>query len=183
MRAEPEGFRLHLSRAEFPALPPPTVTVREIPDGPPGTLETLKVMARFVKAARTDPNIIQAAIDITYPLSGKDWVGVIQRVHEYVRDDIRYIHDPVDVEKVQSPDLTIAIGAGDCDDKSVLSGALLEALGHPVRLVALRFDGHANFSHVLTYTRIGPRWVGLECTEPWPLGQVPPHAEKMWVKP
>jgi hypothetical protein len=52
-----------------------------------------------------------------------------RRLYEYVRDEITYIQDPCNVEEVQSPEVTLKLRAGDCDDKAVLLAALLLSIG------------------------------------------------------
>lgn len=97
----------------------------------------------------------------------------MHNIHRFVRDRIRYVKDIKGVETLQSPEKTLEIGQGDCDDKSVLVGALLESIGHPVRFKAIGFIPGV-FSHVLPETKIGSKWIAVETTEPWPLGRLPP---------
>jgi transglutaminase-like putative cysteine protease len=99
-------------------------------------------------------------------------MGEIKRIHAYVRDNIRYLRDIHGVETLQSPPETLRRGYGDCDDKATLAATLLAAIGHPSRFVAIgRAPG--KFSHVYVETRIGPRWISLETTEPVDVGWSP----------
>ena len=66
--------------------------------------------------------------------------------------------------------------AGDCDDITILLGAMLEAIGHPVRLVLtgpnpLRPN---QFSHVFLEVKYRNRWIPLDATMPYQMGWSPP---------
>ena len=105
------------------------------------------------------------AIDITRSCESKDFRCEILRVYDWVDSEIRFVKDVHGVETLQTPERTIELGVGDCDDQSILLSALLESIGHATRFVALGFQPGA-FSHVLTETKIGPNWLSLETTVP-----------------
>lgn len=136
-----------------------------IPSGAPGIRQTLRAMRRMARAGRVSPMVRAWAHDIIAPVPEKDWRGQIVALHAWVRDNIRYVMDPDEVETVQTPEFTLENGVGDCDDKSVLLASLLGAIGHPSRFIAVAFEPGA-FSHVYVETRLGPDWVPLETTEP-----------------
>jgi transglutaminase-like putative cysteine protease len=143
-----------------------------ISDGPAGIHETLVVMRDFVRDGKKLMSVRGKAIQLTNGLAQKDWTGEIRKLHAYVRDCIRYVGDVTDVETVQTPDATLRIGAGDCDDKSVLLCALLESLGHPTKFVAIGFTPGV-YEHVYCETKVGERWIALEATEPVEAGWEP----------
>ena len=85
------------------------------------------------------------------------------------------------METVATPDATLESGQGECDDKATLVAAMLEAIGHPTRFVAIGFEPGI-LDHVYTETMIGPRWYTVETTEPVEVGWVPRGVrEKMIV--
>lgn len=129
-------------------------------------------MAELVRRYRKDPDLIFLARDITSAAPQKSYSAEASLIHAFVRDSIRYVRDVLDVETLQSPDITLAIRSGDCDDKSVLAATLLAAVGHPVRFVAVAVDG-GELSHVLPETKIGERWIAIETTEPVNMGWFP----------
>ena len=60
-------------------------------------------------------------------------------VMRFVTDDIQYRSDPRGADDyVKTPQETLAAGAGDCEDKSILVVSLLEALGNRTWLVFTR---------------------------------------------
>jgi transglutaminase-like putative cysteine protease len=160
--------------------PMPVHTLRSIPSGDAGVIETLKEMRSIVRAWKVAPVILQRATEIIRPCGGKDWSCQVRRLHAFVRDRVRYQLDVRDVETIRTPELTLRERVGDCDDKSVLLASMLEATGHPTRFIALGFGPPpAPYSHVLVETRIGDEWIAAETTEPWPLGQKPQGATRV----
>lgn len=138
-------------------------------------------MARITRAAKSRPYIQEFAATLAANCLSKDWRCELEAVHTFVRDEIRYLRDVTDVETVRLPEVTLQMRAGDCDDKCILAASLLESIGHPTRFVAMRFNPFRDFSHVVLESKLGGGWVGMEFTEPWPLGRVPPASERMVV--
>lgn len=149
-----------------------TATLQAIPDGKAGTVATLKIMREITKEGKKSLPVRSLAVSLTNAANQKDWFNEAKILHRFVRDKIRYVKDIRGVETVQTPDVTLSIGAGDCDDKSVLLASLLESIGHPTRFVAIGFKPD-DFAHVYPETRIGTSWIPLETTEPVEVGWSP----------
>lgn len=143
-----------------------------IPAGTPGIVQTLKTMSRFVREGKKNFHVRNAAISRTRHCAQKDYACEVRALHVFVRDGIRYVQDINGVETVQTPDKTLEIAAGDCDDKSVLLAAMLESIGHPTRFIAIGFQPNI-YSHVYVETKIGANWIPLETTEPVEVGWEP----------
>ena len=153
--------------------PTPTTTrLMAIPDGSRGTLETLKMMRAQVRIGKISLPIRELALSLVGHLPQKDYVNQVKIIHAFVRDKIRYIKDITGVETLHSAVKVLEYGQGDCDDKAILVCALLESIGHPTRLVAVGFK-IAQYSHVYAETKIGTKWVAIECTEPVSIGWSP----------
>lgn len=148
-----------------------------IPQGVPGVKTTLKLMQTLVRNYKKSPKIRQAALDIlaSAGLEQKDYSGEVKALFDFVRDRIRYVRDIRNVETINTPDSILDNAAGDCDDKALLLAAMLESVGHPTGFRAVGFRPGA-FSHVLALTRIGPKWVPLDATEPAQMGWQPSRA-------
>jgi transglutaminase-like putative cysteine protease len=169
-------------RAESPSAPtqPARVTLAGIPSGAQGTIATLKIMRGFVRDAVRNPDqtVRGRATALVSGLPARNWHAEIRALHSFVRDQMRYLRDPVDVELVQTPERSLEIMQGDCDDKATLLAALLDSIGHPARFVALGFNGEG-FSHVLVETRIAHTgndkrdWMPLETIIPREAGWFP----------
>ncbi len=122
------------------------------------------------------------AIEITRSCPSKDFRCEISAIHSWVDENIRFVRDINGVETLQTPARTLELGVGDCDDHCILLSALLEATGHPTRFVAVGFaDGH--YSHVLTETRLGRKWIPLETTVPGAhIGWYPPNVRSRMIQ-
>lgn len=151
----------------------PTYNLQSIPGGRAGTRTTLKLMSDLTKKYKASKAARELALAITRNLPGKNWAQEVAAVQNFVRNHIRYTKDIRGVETLQTPVQTLRLKAGDCDDHSTLVASLLEALGHPTRFVAVGFEP-GRFHHVFTETKIGSKWVAVETTEPYKLGQRPP---------
>lgn len=161
-----------------PALTDGKATLVQLPRGREGTVATLKHMREYARAAIRSPDqrIRMKALDILNQaqVPPRRWTAEISALHQFVRDKIRYVKDPVGIELVQTPEATLDIGQGDCDDKSTLLASLLEATGHPARFTVLGFNG-APFSHVMAEAKSGDgRWIPLETIINKPMGWFPP---------
>lgn len=158
-------------------------TLHEIPTGNAGVRATLKAMGLFVNKYKKAPVIRDLALKIVRNAGAgneKSWSKQARAIQLYVQKEVAYRRDIRGVETVQSPVQTLKYGQGDCDDKSVLTASLLEAIGHPTRFAAVGKQKN-HFCHVLAQTKIGGRWVSLETTEDWPLGKNPPDVRSWMV--
>jgi len=169
---EPRGAVVLDSRA-------PRAQLMGLPPGPAGTVATLKIMKKLARAAIRDPNQIARAqafkIFDMAGLKSRQWVPEIQALQRFVQNNIVYTRDPVNLELVQSPEVTLKLRRGDCDDQATLLGAMLEAAGHPAKFVAVGVNG-GPFSHVLVETKAGAGWLAAETILKKPLGWYPPDA-------
>jgi transglutaminase-like putative cysteine protease len=101
-------------------------------------------------------------------------------IQQWVQSSIEYRRDPPDVELVQTPQVTLQLKAGDCDDQATLTAALLQATGHPAQFIAIGINGQP-LSHVLTQTLIGTKWVSVETIERRALGWLPAGVTSYYI--
>jgi transglutaminase-like putative cysteine protease len=149
------------------------VTLQALPDGVPGIKATLALMVKLARQAKESYVVRRLAEQLTASVRQKDWLNEVRAIHEYVRDHVRYVKDIRGIETVATPDQTISRLMGDCDDKSLLTAALLESIGHPTRFVAVGRTPN-NYVHVLVETKIANRWIPVETTENVAVGWYPP---------
>lgn len=139
----------------------------QMADRAAGTLETLQLMRRIVDRYKVRTDLREIALAVVSDLPNRDFIGEASAVYRYVRDHIRYTRDVVGVETIQTPDVTLELAAGDCDDHSTLVATLLESIGHPTRFVAVGWRGPDTYSHVYAEALVrGCGWVGLDTTAP-----------------
>ena len=164
---------------------PLTATLAGLPSGRDGVVATLDHMARFARdSLRTPEQTIRRCALQVFRNKGvppRKWLREISALHSFVRDSIQYRKDPVGLELVQTPEATLTLAAGDCDDKSTLLASLLLATGHPCRFVAVGFNG-AGFSHVLVEAKSGDKWIPAETIIQKPLGWFPPGVTSRYYK-
>ncbi|MBN1134431.1 MAG: transglutaminase family protein [Methanosarcinaceae archaeon] len=75
----------------------------------------------------------------TYP--GKYNIYQVCALFDYTKENIQYISDPRGTDYWALPNETLNIGAGDCDDYSILLSSLIEAIGGTTRIYLT--DTHA----------------------------------------
>jgi transglutaminase-like putative cysteine protease len=149
-----------------------TVTLAAIPDGVAGIRATLALMVKLAQLSKSSFAVRSRALSLVRALPQKDYFSEVKAIHEFVRDSIRYVKDIEGVETLASPDKTLLMQQGDCDDKALLAAALLLSVGHPVRFVAVG-DSPNNFIHVLIETKVALKWWPVETTEPVAVGWYP----------
>lgn len=160
--------------------PPPRrlkIQLDRIPQGYPGTQRTVAHVQALIRQGVKDFYVRQKAIDILLEkgVRPKDYLGEIKALFEWVQQNVRYTKDAFRVEMLHSPRRMLELRAGDCDDMSILLGAMLEAIGHPVRLVIVGPDRlrPGLFTHIYLEVFHKGRWIPLDATMPHPLGWAP----------
>ena len=139
-------------------------------------------MRGLIKKGKKNIDVRMKTLDVVKNVRPKDWWGEINAIHEYVRDNIRYVKDIRGVETIHTPERILDVKQGDCDDKVILAASMLESIGHPTRLVAMGFGG-GGYSHVLVETKIGNKWIPLETTMDWEAGRAPKNVtSRMTIK-
>lgn len=136
-----------------------------IPSGEAGVAATLRIMVKFVLNYRANPVVRVTAQTVVRDCANRDVTCQVRAVHAFVRDNIKYVRDVRDVETIQTPDYTMRMGSGDCDDQAVLTCCMLESLGFQCRFLAQAIRGEG-FSHVSGQVMLGTRWVNLETIIP-----------------
>ena len=105
-------------------------TLEQIPYGEAGTDATVRKIASLVDQAVKDQRVRLVALRIL------EWAGAenhsttaaAKSIFRWVKHHIRYIRDPVGLETVQAPEVTLRLKAGDCDDHTALVAALAMSL-------------------------------------------------------
>jgi transglutaminase-like putative cysteine protease len=135
-------------------------------------------MRRLVQMGKTNLANRALANRITARVPSKDFAGELAAIFEWVRGNIRYALDTNDIETIQSPAVTLALGYGDCDDFAVLLATLCECAGHACAFMALGFYHPGEFNHVLVIASGAGEapWVSMDPTEAHPFGWFPPGA-------
>jgi len=163
-----------LSQEEMGVPPPMQVAVFAIPGGDKGTKETLErmraIVIRTIKDKKWGAYFRGLAIKITNEAGcrTKDFKCEAKSLFEWVRDNVKWIRDIRGFETLQYPHRTLAFGAGDCDDLSILLVTLSVSIGIPSQFRAiaanpLRKDQYSHVYVILNPTGNG-KWMGADPT-------------------
>ena len=159
------------------SLTPARTSLHGIPKGFQGTRKTLEHIQDLIRQGAKDFFVRQKAIDILLEraVRSKDYWREIKALFEWVQQNVRYTKDPFRVEVLHSARRMLELRAGDCDDMTILLGALLESIGHPVRLVIVGPDPLRPklFSHIYLEAFHQGSWIALDATMPFPMGWAP----------
>lgn len=136
---------------------------QEIAPGEAGIDQTVDIMAQHVAAALRRPTIRLKAVEIVTAAgaSSKTPTNAAQAIYSWVKNNIRYVHDPVNVETIQDPDVTLQLKAGDCDDQAALVSALMNAIGIETRY---RVIGAGDMLHIYPEIFVNNQWIGVDTT-------------------
>lgn len=156
----------------------PRISLVRVPKGTPGTLVTARLIARLIRQGAKDFYVRQKAIEIFRAMGvrPKDRFGEVCALFDWVRRNVRYTRDIFRVELLHSARRMLELRAGDCDDMTILLGALLMATGHPVRMVLAGFrrkKPHV-YTHIYPEVNVLGRWIAIDATVQRPIGWAPP---------
>jgi hypothetical protein len=153
------------------------ITTRRIPSGPRGTDCTVDQIRSFILTGAKDFTVRRRVLDVLMArgVRPRDYLGEIKALFEWVQHNIRYTRDPHRVELLHSARRMLELRAGDCDDMTILLGAMLQSIGHPVRIVVVGPNPMRPrlFTHVYPEVQCRGRWIAVDATMPHPMGWAP----------
>jgi transglutaminase-like putative cysteine protease len=156
----------------------PRIQVVHVPQGSRGTLVTARIIARLIREGAKDFYVRQKAIEIfrTHRVRPKDRAEEVRALFDWVRRNIRYTRDVFRTELLHSARRMLELRAGDCDDMSILLGAMLVSTGHPVRLVLAGFRANKpqGYSHIYPEVNVRGWWIPVDATLDRPMGSAAP---------
>ena len=146
--------------------------VRRYPlrDGDAGIARTVRTMRGFVEGSEgaINPQIRQSALNIVRGIDSANKQGQIAAVLDWVKQNIEFRGEYN--ELLQTPLVTLQLGAGDCDDHAQLISALLKSLGFKTRFQTVAADAEdpQQFTHVYAEVQdpASGQWVALDSTVP-----------------
>jgi len=126
---------------------------------------TLDLIRQKIHAGSMDPRIRALAVQLIREarVVERDYWGELTAIARGIKARVRFTRDPHRVETIGDAADTLDLGAGDCDDYTVLCGACLKAVGFPVRL---KLVGQDRFSHIFPEARVGGRWTPVDLARP-----------------
>lgn len=161
-----------------PRVVVPRISIVKVPRGRRGTLVTAGLIGRLIREGAKDFLVRQTAIELfrRRGVRPKDRMGEVVALFDWVRREIRYTRDIFRVETLHTARRVLELRAGDCDDMTILLGAMLIATGHPVRLALVGFRPHKphRYSHIYPEVFDRGRWIPIDVTVDRPMGWAPP---------
>jgi transglutaminase-like putative cysteine protease len=161
-----------------PRFTVPRIRIVRVPKGPRGALASAGLIANLIREGARDFYVRQKAIEIFRKAGArpKDRFGEVLSLFHWVRNNIRYTRDIFRVELLHTARRMLELQAGDCDDMTILLGAMLLATGHPVRiaLTGFRPEKPHVYSHIYLEVNVNGKWIALDPTMDRPIGWAPP---------
>lgn len=149
------------------------VQINKMPAGP--TSHTARIMGQLAAHGKGQWLVRQTANGIVQNLAEKDYLSEALAIYNWCQRNYRYTRDPYKIELVRDPEamfreLLNRTNVGprgkmllDCDDASVLIGALCMSVGLPVSFVTVGFHQPGPHSHTLPEAEVSlGRWVMLD---------------------
>ena len=161
-----------------PRLTVPRIRIVRVPKGPRGAIASAGLIAQLIREGARDFYVRQKAIEIFRQAAArpKDRFGEVLSLFHWVRNNIRYTRDIFRVELLHTARRMLELQAGDCDDMTILLGAMLVATGHPVRIALTGFNQRRPhvYSHIYLEVNVNGKWIALDPTMDRPIGWAPP---------
>jgi transglutaminase-like putative cysteine protease len=134
------------------------------------TYESVEVIKKLIDQGKKDMVIRTLAEKITQYIPQKDYKREVKAIYGFVTRRLRYTKDIHKVETVhRARDLLRRHKkAADCDDFVILTGALLQSIGHPVRIIIIgnNYKDKEDYSHIYIQTNVNNKWIGLDGSVP-----------------
>jgi transglutaminase-like putative cysteine protease len=141
-------------------------------------------MAKFIRQGQYDYRLRALAEKVIGGLWPHDYLSEYAAILHWVQTNIRYSRDPRTIEQVKTPAVIIETKTGDCDDLSVVVGALVGLVGAKVRLVAGSFVQRGPLAHVWleAFDPNSGAWVVLDPVPGRKVGQMLRRLRRTLVK-
>lgn len=113
-------------------------------------------MEHVTSTYSASPLVREFTVNLLRGLPNNDLRGQVNRVTQFVKDNVTYIRDPEGSEYLVSPErmlqglIDYGFIGGDCDDHVVLLNAMLGTIGIQTKPVGVKFGGSTEFNHVIS---------------------------------
>ena len=148
--------------------------------------ERVAYIREMARKGQTDPRVRQLALTTLTKKCGEKWCvaekdydAEVTALFDFVRSQVRYTHDILNVDTFTQPARTLTeFHAEDCDGLTATLAALLMSVGYYCRFRVIREVGADEWGHIFLIVAIPPgsqevRWVGLDASVDQPAGWVP----------
>lgn len=138
----------------------------------PGLEKVVSTIRTMIEHYRGEEFVRETALQLTSsipvnPRTGhpdrRNFDQIASAIYNFIIRTIHYVRDQHGIERLQTPDATLKLRTGDCDDMVILGGSLLESLGVPTRL-KLVGERKGAFSHIYLEYLAGGQWKPFDPT-------------------
>ena len=147
----------------------------EIGNGDAAIRRTVDKMAEIINLSSKNPVVREWARTVLSDVRVNQKKDEAEAIHNFVRDNVRYTRDPYGWEYIQTPPILLkgiedhqaqmaARPIGDCDDMTVLSLSMMKAVGFPVIIKTVGYNG--KFSHVYGMVYMNGQWIVTDTVRP-----------------
>lgn len=147
----------------------PRSIVFRLNNGSPDAEQIIEHLAWFAIQYGKNPCVVGFARRLVQGITESNAVEAqFSAVGTFILDSFTYQADPRGAEYVRSPIRMLSeyckngYARGDCDDITLLAASLLNALGIPVRILAVKLDPAGPYNHVLIQANIRGTWRWLD---------------------
>ena len=153
-------------------MPSEPITTYEVKlsDSQRATYESVEVIKKLIDQGKKDYVVRKTAEKIVQYIPPKDYEREVKSIYNFVVRRLRYTKDIHRVETVHRARelLRRHKKAADCDDFVILTGSLLQSIGHPVRIVIIgnNYKDKEDYSHIYLQVLVGKKWVSLDGSVP-----------------
>lgn len=128
--------------------------------------QTAQNMKNLAWEGQSSPLVRQFAIEALRRVKPKDALSEVGALYHACCREIHYLADPIGMEFLQHPEVTVRTAAGDCDDMAILLASTLLmsellSVGYPCRFKMVGFHNEPP-SHVYLEANIQNQWVALD---------------------
>jgi len=142
----------------------------QLTDSNRATYESVEVIKKLIEEGKKDIVVRTTAEKIVQYIAPKDYEREVKAIYNFVVRRLRYTKDIHRVETVHTARelLRRHKKAADCDDFVILIGALLQSIGHPIRIVIIgnNYLDKSDYSHIYLQVLAGKKWVSLDGSVP-----------------
>jgi transglutaminase-like putative cysteine protease len=140
-----------------------------MPSGDAGTAKTVSHMRRLIHEGSKSMRTRELAANLAMHHATDQ--GKIGSIFDFVKTKMKYVRDPLHQEMVAGADYhqdtlsSLGYARGDCDDHTVMLGAMLESVGYPTRIATARMkpgDGTDDHVYLEVHDRRG--WIPLDAS-------------------
>lgn len=137
----------------------------------PGMDAVVNLIKEIIKVYRGSEDIRNTALRITNGIRNDSRTGnpdrrnydaIAKAIYDWIVKEVHYVRDQHGIERIQTPDATLRLLTGDCDDMVIMAGALLESLGVPTRIKLLGKD--RQFTHIYLEYQSDGEWKSFDPT-------------------